>query len=189
MKPGPPVSSSFAIAIGLATVAFAQHLPRPCADFPIKATDGKTIRISKYHGKVVMILMMKTDCEPCHQMLETVSQWQKEWDSRGFQVLAFALDDAPTNVLPYAERYRFPFPVAHLRSDAFIKLADLKKTARPVVPYVMFVDWKGDVRFQWAGNDPILSNGAQGIRGIADGLLRQAADKSGQSLKTMPAGK
>jgi cytochrome oxidase Cu insertion factor (SCO1/SenC/PrrC family) len=178
-----------AILLSLCSVSFAQTIPRPCPDFPIRTSDGKTIRISKYHGKVVMIVMMQTDCEACHQMLETISQWQKEWEPRGFQVLAFAIDDTPTNVVPYAERYRFPFPVAHLRRDAVIKLADLKKTARPFVPYVMFVDWKGDVRFQYAGNDPILSRGVQGIRGIADGLLRQAADKSGPTLKTVPAGK
>lgn len=178
-----------AILLAVCSVSSAQHTPRPCADFPIKTTEGKTVRISKYHGKVVMIVMMQTDCEACHQMLETASQWQKEWQSRGFQVLALALDDTPVNVLPYAERYRFPFPLAHLRSDAVIKLADLKKTARPVVPYVMFVDWKGDVRFQFPGNDPTLRQGLQGIRGIADGLLRQAADKSGPQLKTIPAGK
>ena len=172
-----------AIFLSLCSVSFAQHVPRPCPDFPIKTSDGKTIRISKYHGKVVMIVMMKTDCPECHRMLETVSQWQKEWEPCGFQVLAFAIDDTDKNVLPYAERYRFPFPVAHLRSDAVIKLADLKKTARPVVPYVMFVDWKGDVRFQYAGNDPILSQGVQALRGIADGLLNQAADKSGPTLK------
>jgi peroxiredoxin len=178
-----PALRRLAILVSFCSAAFAQHVPRPCVDFPIKATDGKTIRISKYHGKVVMIVMMKTDCPPCHQMLETVSQWQNEWQSRGFQVLAFAVDDSPTNALPYAERYRFPFPVAHMPSDAVIKLADLKKTARPVVPYIMFVDWKGDVRFQYAGNDPVLSQGVQAIRGIADGLLRQAADKSGPQLK------
>lgn len=178
-----------AIFLGLCSGAFAQTIPRPCPDFSIKTSDGKTIRISKYHGKVVMIVMMKTDCPECHQMLETVSQWQKEWQSRGFQVFAFAIDDKDTNVVPYAERYRFPFPVAHLRSDAVIKLADLKKTARPIVPYVMFVDWKGDVRFQYSGDHPILSQGVQAIRGIADGLLHQAEDKSGPTLKTMPAGK
>jgi peroxiredoxin len=178
-----------AICLGLCSVSFAQHTPRPCADFPIKTSDGKTIRISKYHGKVVMIVMMKTDCSPCHQMLETVSEWQKEWQPRGFQVLAFTIDAKDTNVVPYAERYRFPFPVAYLRSESAIKLADLNKTAHPWVPYVMFVDWKGDVRFQYAGNDPILSQGVQAIRGIADGLLHQAADKSGPQLKTVPAGK
>jgi peroxiredoxin len=184
-----PCFRRLAIFLSLCSVSFAQQVPRPCADIAIKTSDGKTIRISKYHGKVVMIVMIKTDCSPCHQLLETVSQWQKEWEPRGFQVLAFAIDDNDTDVVPYAERYRLPFPVAYLRSDAVIKLADLRKTARPWVPYVMFVDWKGDVRFQYAGNDPILSQGVQAIRGIADGLLHQAADKSGPQLKTMPAGK
>jgi hypothetical protein len=90
-----------------------------------------------------------------------------------------SIDETAATVVPFAERYRFPFPIGHLDRSEAIKLADLNQSARPFVPYIMFVDWQGNVRFQYPGNHPIFSSGAQGIEGIANGLLRQASEKKG----------
>jgi hypothetical protein len=46
--------------------------------------------------------------------------------------LAASIDDTTANVIPSAER--FPFPIGHLD----------RAPARPVVPYVMFVDQATD---------------------------------------------
>jgi peroxiredoxin len=173
----------------LISIGSAQHAGRKCADVPIPATDKKIIRISQYRGKVVMIVLMRTDCPECHQTLEFLSQLQKEMGPRGFQGVAVALDDNPVNVEPYAQRYRFPFPVGHLDPSAAIKLMDLNATAHPVVPYVMFVDWQGNVRFEYPGNAPVMNEAGKNLRQIADGLLRQAAEKKGPEYKTVPAGK
>jgi peroxiredoxin len=173
----------------LLQVCFAQHTPRKCADVPIPLSDGKTLHLSQYHGKVIMVVMMRTDCPECHQMLGLLSQLQKEMGPRGFQGIAIALDDSPAAVKPYAERYRFPFPVGHLDPPGAIKLMELNASARPIVPYLMFVDWEGNVRFQYAGNDPIFNSGDKYIRSVADGLVRQAIEKKGPQLETKPAGK
>jgi thiol-disulfide isomerase/thioredoxin len=174
----------------IVSVGFGQHTPRKCADVPIKTSDGKTIHFSQYRGKVVMVVMMRTHDPDCHKLLESVSQWQKEWGARGFQVVAISIpDDTAADVGPYVDRYRFPFPVGYLARDQAIKLADWNQTARPVVPYVIFVDWQSNVRFQYAGNDPIFNQGDKGIRAVADGLLRQAIEKKGPQYETKPAGK
>jgi peroxiredoxin len=174
----------YAMLLYLTGACFAQHTPRVCADVPIKTSDGKTIHIQQYHGKVVMIVLLRTNCDACHKLLESASRWQTEWGSRGFQVLAISIpDDTAADIGPFADRYRFPFPIGHLDRNQAIKLADLNKTAQPVIPYVIFVGGNGDVRFQYAGNDPIWNQGDKGIGAIADGLLRQAAEKKGPQLK------
>jgi peroxiredoxin len=178
-----------AIFLGLCSIGFAQHLQRQCADVPIKTTDGKTIRISQYHGKVTIIVMIVTTDDACLRFMQFMSRLQNEMGPRGLQVVAASIDDTPANVIPFAERYRFPFPIGHLDRAPAIKLADLNPTARPVVPYVMFVDWMGNVRFQYAGNDPIFSSAEKNLRALADGLLRQAAEKQGPHLETKPADK
>jgi peroxiredoxin len=180
---------SLVVLLCLLQVCFAQHTPRKCADVPIPLSDGKTIHLSQYHGKVIMIVLMRTDCPECHQVLGLVSQLQKEMGPRGFQGIAISLEENTAAVKPFAERYRFPFPVGHLDPAGAIKLMELNATARPIVPYLMFVDWEGNVRFQYAGNDPIFNSGDKYLRSVADGLVRQAIEKKGPQYETKPAGK
>ncbi len=171
----------------LTLLCFAQHTPRPVADIPIPTTDGKTIHLSQYRGKVVLLVMMLTTCDECLGTMQFMTRMQGEFGPRGLQIVAVSLDESGALVIPYAQRYRFPFPMAHLDKEPAIKLMDLKETAHPMVPTILFIDWQGKVRFQYAGNDPIFKSGEKGIRQIADGLLRQAAEKKGAEYKTAPA--
>jgi peroxiredoxin len=175
-----------ALLLCVLSICFAQHTPRTCADVPIQTTDGKTIHIPQYRDKVVMIAMVVTTDEVCLQTMQFLSRLQNEMGPRGLQIVAVSIDDDPATAVPYAQRYRFPFPMGHLKSDQAIRLADLNKTARPFVPYIMFVDWQGNVRFQYPGNHPIFKQGETGIRTIADGLLRQAAEKKGAQYSKKP---
>jgi peroxiredoxin len=175
------------VSLCLLSACFAQHTPRRCADVAIPTSDGKTIHIRQYHGKVVMIAMMKTDCSDCHAALSYMAKLQHDLGPRGFQAIGVSIDDDRTLAKPYAERYRFPFPIGSLDPSGAIKLMDLRADAHPVVPYIMFVDWEGNVRFQYAANDPVFKDGEKNMRAVADGLLRQAIEKTGQQLA--PAGK
>jgi peroxiredoxin len=177
----------FLVFLCLLSIGFAQHTPRACADFPIRTTDHKVIKISQYHGKVLMIAMFLTTCDDCLNTLHFMDKLQTELGPRGFQAIGLSLDESAALVSLYAQRYRFPFPLAHLDKDEAIKLADLKPTAHPVVPYIMFVDWMGQVRFQYAGNDPVFNSAEKNLRAVADGLLRQAAEKKGATYETKPA--
>jgi peroxiredoxin len=177
------------VILCLISVCFAQRTPRKCSDIPIITSDGKTIRIPQYKGKVVMIELMLTDCPECLQTMQFMAKLQKDYGPRGFQAVAISLDPNAAAVKPFVERYRFPYPVGHLDSEQAIKLMDLKETAHPVCPYIMFVDWQGSVRFQYPGDAPIFASGEKNLGQIADGLLRQAAEKKGPQYETRPAGK
>lgn len=166
---------------------FAQHTPRRCADVPIPTTDGKTIHIQQYHGRVTMIAIVDTDCSDCHAALSFMSKLQHDLGPRGFQAVGVAVDGNRALAKPYEERYRFPFPIGTLDPAGAIKLMDLRADAHPIVPYIMFVDWEGNVRFQYAANDPVFKDGEKNMRAVADGLLRQAIEKTGRQLA--PAGK
>jgi peroxiredoxin len=173
----------------LISVLLAQRTPRKCEAIPIPTSDGKTITIPQYKGKVVMIEMMLTDCPECLNTLQFMAKLQKDYGPRGFQAVGIALDPNIANVKPFAERYRFPFPVGHMDKDPAIKFLDLKETGHPTVPYILFVDWQGSVRFQYPADAPIFASAEKNLAQIADGLLRQAAEKKGPEYKTVPAGK
>ncbi len=173
----------------LTSLCFAQHTPRKCADIIIPTSDGKSIRIPQYKGKVVMIEMMLTECPECLNTMQFMGKLQKDYGPRGFQAVAISLDPNIAVVKPFVDRYRFPYPVGQMDKDQAIKFLDLKETAHPVVPYIMFVDWMGNVRFQYPADAPIFTSAEKNLSQIADGLLRQAAEKKGPEYKTAPAGK
>lgn len=179
----------FAALMCLVSACFGQQARRKCADVPLKTTDGKTIHFAQYRGKVVIIVMIVTTDDPCLRMMQFMARLQNELGPQGLQIVGVSIDDTPTTAIPYAERYRFPFPIGHLEKKSAIKLADLNPTARPFAPYLMFVDWQGSVRFQYPGNDPFVSSGEKNIRILADGLLRQAAEKKGPQLQAKPVAK
>lgn len=177
------------VLLCLVSLCFAQKTPRKCADIPIVTSDGKTIHIPQYKGKVVMIEFMLVDCPECYQTLQFMGKLQKDYGPRGFQAVGISLDENVAVVKPFAERYRFPFPIGHLDKDPAIKFIDLKESGHPTVPYIMFVDWMGNVRFQYPGDAPIFTAAEKNLAQIADGLLRQAAEKKGPQYETKPAGK
>jgi thiol-disulfide isomerase/thioredoxin len=172
----------------LISVCFAQH-SRKCADVPIKTTDGKILHIPQYRGKAVMIVMFSTTCDHCLVMLELARRMQQELGPHGLQTIAISIDDTDRNVQPYAQRYRFPFPVGYLTPEPALQLADMKKGEHPIVPLVIFVNWQGDVHLQYNASDPIFNQGEKGIRQIASALCRQAEEKQAPVLQTKPAAK
>ncbi len=172
----------------LISVCFAQRTPRKCADIPIPGSDGKTIHVAQYHGKVLMIEMMLTDCPECLSTLQFMAKLQKEFGPRGFQAIGIALDPNIAVVKPFAERYRFPFPVGHLDKDPAIKFLDLKETGRPTsLTSCSSIGWAAS-GFNTLADAPIFASAEKNLGQIADGLLRQAAEKKGPQYETRPAG-
>jgi peroxiredoxin len=50
-------------------------------DFTVQTLDGKTIQLSKSHGKVIRIQFFATWCGPCNEEVATVEKklWPKYW--------------------------------------------------------------------------------------------------------------
>jgi hypothetical protein len=78
----------------------------------------------------------------------------------------------PSDALP------FSVSVGHLDKDRAFKLSDLKPTAHPFAPHLMFVDWEGSARFRSAGNDRLP---------VPAGKTRQDAGKKGPQLEAKPS--
>ncbi len=180
----------FLVLFCLVSLGFAQS-PAPkrrkCPDTIIRTVDAKPIKISQYRGKVVMVVMFLTSCSDCAQALQLIQKIQNDYASQGLQVVGVSLDESAANLLPFRQRYRFTFPLGHLDKAGAIELAGLAKDAHPYVPLIMFVDWMGNVRFQYEGNSQFLKDPDKNLRAVALGLLKQAAAKEGPHYETRPA--
>src|SRR6266700_2608341 len=147
-----------AVLILTAGLAFAVNTPRPLPDVPISMTDGKTVNLKQFKGKVVMLVLMSTTCSDCIAAIDMMNRIQKAFGPRGFQGFAVAvgLDADKKNTKGFIERYRPEFPVGFVTEMPFRELADIGPTARPYVPIYIFIDKKGTIRFEYTAVDAIM---------------------------------
>ena len=67
-------------------------------DFELKALDGRTIHLSDYLGKAVVLNFWATYCGPCKIVMPWFEHFQKEYESQGLMVLGVAQDDSQEDV-------------------------------------------------------------------------------------------
>lgn len=72
-------------ALSLATAAFAVEVGKPAPDFTGTDINGKTIHLSDYKGKIVVIESYNSDCPYCHNQYKTgaTQDLQKELAAKG----------------------------------------------------------------------------------------------------------
>lgn len=81
------------------------------SDFTRTSLDGKTIRLSNYHGKLVLLNFWATWCGPCLAEMPRFSSWQTKYASQGLQVLGVSMDDDAAPVQRTYRKYQITYPV------------------------------------------------------------------------------
>lgn len=94
----------------------AQGLPdlrgKRAPAFTLKTLDGKTVSLSDYKGKAVLLNFWATWCGPCKLEMPWLIDLQKKYAAQGFTVLGISEDDgAPKNVADFAANMGVNYPV------------------------------------------------------------------------------
>jgi peroxiredoxin len=136
----------------------AGTLPRQAPlQFAVHLTNGQQVSPSQFQGKVVALIFILTYCPHCQKAVNTLAKAQADYGSRGFQVIASAIEDHAAGAVPdFLKRFHPPFPVGY--NDRFSALEFLQHpmAARLVMPQLVFIDAHGMVRAQYSGDDPFF---------------------------------
>jgi thiol-disulfide isomerase/thioredoxin len=63
-------------------------------DFTLQSIDGKTLRLSDFRGKAVLLNFWATYCAPCRIEMPWLVELQNRYGAEGLQVVGVAMDDA-----------------------------------------------------------------------------------------------
>jgi peroxiredoxin len=66
---------------------------RPAPDFALPSLDGKTIRLSDFKGRAVLLNFWATWCQPCKVEMPWFDEFQKKYASDGLQVIGITTQD------------------------------------------------------------------------------------------------
>jgi peroxiredoxin len=85
---------------------------QPAPDFTLNTLDGKTMKLSDFRGKAVLLNFWATWCEPCKVEMPWFVDLQKKYAPQGLQVLGVAMDDAsPPDIASFAQKMGVNYPV------------------------------------------------------------------------------
>jgi len=85
---------------------------QPAPDFALASLDGKTLRLSDYHGKAVLLNFWATWCEPCKIEMPWFVDLQKKYGPQGLQVIGIAMDDtSPKEIADFAQKMGVNYPI------------------------------------------------------------------------------
>lgn len=129
------LSIVFAAAI---EVSAQQRAP----NLPFKDINGKTIRLSDFKGKVVLLNFWATWCVPCRAEIPDLVKMQRRYRARGLQVLGITYPpEQKSEVRSFTRQLKMNYPV-------IIGSKGTKQsfTSSETLPLTVVIDREGNIR-------------------------------------------
>ncbi len=115
----------------------------PAPDFELKVLDapGKTLKLSDFKGKAVVVNFWATWCEPCKIEMPWLVDLQKKYGQQGLQIVGIAMDDTDEKTIAsFTQKMGVNYPIV-MGTE---KVADLYGGIDGM-PTLFFVDRSGKV--------------------------------------------
>jgi peroxiredoxin len=81
-------------------------------DFTLQSLDGKTVHLSDFRGKGVLLNFWATWCQPCKIEMPWFAELQRQYGPQGLQILGVAMDDAgPEEIGKFAHDLGVNYPI------------------------------------------------------------------------------
>ncbi len=162
--------------VALAAALTAASVPKVSRDVSIDIPGGGKVSVSQYHGKVVIAAMILTTCPHCQATTRILSTMQKEFGPRGLQVIEGAIVQSQTDDIPgFIKNFSPGFPVGAIAYENAARFMGFDPTSHHYVPFLSFVDRRGNIRGQYDGKDSFNAEDAEAnnIRAMVVKLLAE----------------
>lgn len=147
---------------------------RPLApDFSLKDADGKTVHLSDYKGKVVLLDFWATTCGPCRLEMPWFENLQRTRKDKGFEVLGISVgEDTWAEVKPFLARMKVNYRIVMGDDAVTHAYGDVD-----AIPTTLLIDKQGKIAAVHVGVD----SGPEDFAASVDTLLREGENSAGNT--------
>lgn len=133
--------------------------------FTLQASDGTTVKLSDYAGKVVLLDFWASWCPPCRAAIPHIVELQTALGAQGFQAVGLNLDENPDDLTAFLQENPVNYPMA--KADDKVR-TDFGGVS--AIPLVLLIDRQGRIRERFQGYTPEI---AESMRKTAEALLKE----------------
>ncbi|MBI2479644.1 MAG: redoxin family protein, partial [Planctomycetia bacterium] len=108
-----------------------------------KTHDGRSLDLSSYRDRVVLIHYWATWCEPCQEDLKEIRALQARYGAKGFAAIGINLDSDAKSLTDYLRETSLPWPQLYEPGGLDSRLAN--ELGIMTVPTMLLIDKSGQV--------------------------------------------
>jgi len=111
-------------------------------DFALQALDGRTVKLSDFRGKTVLLNFWATWCAPCRIEMPWLVEFDKQYQSQGLDIVGVSMDDSgqETAVAEFIKERNVNYPILIGNNE----VADLYGGLR-FLPQTLLIDPEGNI--------------------------------------------
>ena len=119
----------------------APSVGAPAIAFDLKSLDGKSVGLTSFRGKPLLLNFFASWCDPCREEMPLINELASKAAKDGYSVLGIAVEDSRAAVTEFAKETNLVFPIA----------LDLNSTVKRAYrifgpPATFFIDGQGVIR-------------------------------------------
>ena len=118
------VCAAAAALLGLTVIARSLNMTAPASverldlSLAFEDVDGKTVRLSDFEGKPLVINLWATWCGPCRLEMPQLNDLAARYRDRGLTVVGISVDDTPEEIRAFAKEFGVTYPILAGRDHA-----------------------------------------------------------------------
>jgi peroxiredoxin len=166
-----------ATAVGLNLKAFTAPVPPKAAEVAVTMNSGEQLLLSSFKGKVVALEFLLTTCSHCQHCSGILQQMYQEFGPKGFQPVGAAVNDNARTLVPeFIYKLGLKYPVGVTPHNMACEFLGTSVMEPMFMPQLVFIDRKGVVQMQYAGDADFFKNEEVNMRNEIEAMMKSPID-------------
>ncbi|MBA4320844.1 MAG: alkyl hydroperoxide reductase [Flavobacterium sp.] len=129
-------------------ISTVQNSSKIAPDFALKSVDGKTVKLSDFKGKVVILDFWATWCGPCKRGIPDLIALKKEFGNKGVEIIGISVDQGNyiEQVKPFVKDMKINYPIVYADSKVASNYGGVEN-----IPTTFVIDKKGNIVSSYVG--------------------------------------